>query len=124
MLKLVWKTVLTILVSGGTVASADSLLKVSVQDQSSQPAAAVGLQIMRGTDVVASSVTGETGTVAFPQLAPGHYSLTATKQGFEPVRGEFDIAESGTSTIELMLVPALARHDQIDVHDTVTPVEA
>jgi hypothetical protein len=123
MLKQVGKIVLTVCLSGGIVAMADSLLKVSVQDQSNRPAAAVGVQVTRGADVVASSETDETGAVAFSQLAPGHYSLTATKQGFEPVRSEFDIGESGASTIELTLVPGLARHEQIEVHDIVTPLE-
>src|SRR5215467_10753244 len=121
MLKQVWKTVLTVFVSGGAVAVADSLLKVSVQDQSNQPAAAVAVQLMRGTEVVASSQTDATGAVAFSGRAPGHYSIAATKQGLEPAHGEFDVGESWS--IELTMVPALARHEQIEVHDTVTPLE-
>ena len=31
--------------------------------------------------------------------------------------------ESGSSAIELTLVPTLARHEQIEVHDNVTPLE-
>lgn len=123
MSKQVWRIVLTVSLFCGVAALADSLLKVSVEDQSSQPAAAVAVQIMRGTDVVASSDTDETGAAASPRLAPGHYSVIATKQGFEPARSEFDVGESGSSAIELTLVPTLARHEQIEVHDTVTPIE-
>ena len=67
------RIVLTVSLLCGVAALADSLLKVSVEDQSSQPAAAVAVQIMRGTDVAASSDTDETGAAAFPRLAPGHY---------------------------------------------------
>ena len=123
MSKQVWRVVPAVSLFCGVAALADSLLKVSVEDQSSQPAAAVAVQIMRGTDVVASSDTDETGAAAFPRLAPGHYSVIATKQGFEPAHSEFDVGESGSSAIELTLVPTLARHEQIEVHDTVTPLE-
>jgi carboxypeptidase family protein len=124
MVRQVWRIALTVLLLRGIVALAGSPLKVSVQDQSNQPAAAVTVQVLRGTEVVAFSETDQTGAVAFPELAPGHYSLTATKQGFEQARSEFDIGESGAFAIELTLVPALARHDRIDVHDTVTPLDA
>jgi hypothetical protein len=122
--KLVWYVAVSIILSGQIVTLANPVVTVSVHDANNQPAAAVSVQISRGTQVVASLETGETGLVSLSQLAPGHYSLSATKQSFEPVRSEFDVWESGASTIELTLVPALARHDQIDVHDTVAPVDA
>jgi hypothetical protein len=121
--KLVWYAAVSIILSGQIVTFASAVVTVSVHDGNDQPAAAVSVQITQGPQVVASVETGGTGIVSLSQLAPGHYSLTATKQGFEPARSVFDIGESGASTIELTLVPALARHEQIEVHDTVTPVE-
>jgi hypothetical protein len=114
---------LLLLLSGQIVAFADSVVTVSVHDPNDQPAAAVSVQVLRGTEVVASSETNDTGAASFSRLAPGHYSFAATKKGFETAQGEFDIRESGSSAIELTLVPALARHESIDVHDTVTPLE-
>lgn len=123
MLKWAGKVALSILLSGGVVAFADGLVRVSVHDPNGQPAPSVAVQIARGTNVVASSETNEVGAVTFSELAPGHYSLTAAKQGFEPTRSEFDVGETGSSVIEVTLVPTLARHERIEVHDTATPLE-
>jgi hypothetical protein len=121
--KPVWYVAVSIILSGQIVTFANTVVTVSVHDANDQPAAAVSVQITQGTQVVASLETGGTGIVSLSEIAPGHYSLSATKQGFEPARSEFDIGGSGASTIELTLVPALARHEQIEVHDTVTPLE-
>jgi len=118
-----WNVGWLLLLSGQIAAFADNLVTVVVHDPNDLAAAAVSIEVMRGTQVVARSETNASGAASFFQLAPGHYSLTATKQGFETARGEFDIGESGSPAIELTLVPTLARHETIDVHDTVTPLE-
>ena len=66
---------------------------VLVVDQSSQPVPGVVLQLK----AAATKTTGEDGRAEF-QLAPGHYLVTATKEGFETLTDQsLDISAAATT---------------------------
>lgn len=95
---------------------------VLVSGQDKLPVVAAGVQILQGTQAGPSKKTSETGIVTF-ELAPGHYVIAVSKEGLEPVQSEFEVTDSEPARIELTLVPTLTRHDNIDVHGSVSPVD-
>jgi hypothetical protein len=103
-------------------AAAGPLVTVSVSDSDKLPVAAVRIEVREGAETPISADTDAAGHAEFAQLAPGRYRVTATKQGFEPAGTEFDVSDAG-AMVELVLAPALARHESIDVHDSVTAVQ-
>ena len=98
------------------------LVTISVSDSDNAPAASAKVEIRRDAETPVSVETDATGHAAFTELGPGHYKVTATKPGFEPAGTEFDVSDAG-ATVELMLVPALARRESIEVHDSPTAVQ-
>jgi hypothetical protein len=96
-------------------------VEVTVRDQNTQAAAGVRVEIRVGPDVVASAETDRAGRASFPQLQSGHYTLTAAKEGFQSSQSDVDLAESGSTAIDITLMPT--RRESIDVHDTATPLE-
>jgi hypothetical protein len=96
-------------------------LTVTVHDAQRQPAAGVDLQLTCLPEIRVSAKTAENGVAKF-DLAPGHYSVTATLTGFEPAQAEVDVIQGTPAVVELLMVPA-KQHQDIDVHDTVAPVE-
>lgn len=105
----------------GIAALAAPLVEVTVRDQSNQPAAGVRVEIRRGSDVARTAETDAGGRAHFPELEPGHYTLTVTKEGFQPVQSDVELAEPGSTAIDIILSPA--RRESIDVHDTATALE-
>ena len=100
-------------------------IDVTIRDQSHLSVPAVQLQLRLGTDVVAMAATDESGHATFASLKPGRYTITGTKEGFEPLsQPDLLLAEGGSLSVELTLVPSLARKESIEVRDTATPVEA
>ena len=102
-------------------AQAAPLMEVTVRDQNNQPAVGVRVEIRRGLDVAASVETDAAGRASFPQLQAGHYTLTAAKEGFQAAQSDVDLSESGSTAIDITLMPA--RRESIDVHETATPLE-
>src|SRR4029077_2232209 len=80
------------------------------------------VQIKSGQDVVASVLTDQQGLALFLPLKPAHYELTASKDGYEPLR-KSDLDFSTATSIELTLVGALARHESIEVKEKAAPVD-
>jgi hypothetical protein len=113
---------LALLLLARSVGFSETAVAISVFDQDHHPAAQVAIQVVQGSRVAASANTSDTGMASFA-LAPGHYILTATKAGVEAAQSELEVGETGPVAIELTLVPALTRHDKIDVRDSTTPVE-
>jgi hypothetical protein len=97
---------------------------VTILDQAHQAVPGVRVQLKVGEDVVASAQTDQKGRAEFTELKPAHYELTAAKEGFEPAgKPDLDLSEAGSISIELTLVPSLARRDSIEVKGTAVPVE-
>jgi hypothetical protein len=113
-------TCLTAALAGA--APAEYTIAVAVVDQDNRAVAGVLVQLKVGTAVIASAVTDVNGEVELPAERPGGYEISATKDGFTPIRrAGLDLSQPTTS-VNLTLVPA-ARRESVDVRATVTPVE-
>jgi hypothetical protein len=105
-------------------ASADLSIEVSVGDSSNQPVPGVQVELTTGQAAVSSAVTDRNGHVRFTELKPAIYAIAAAKEGFETARkSDLDLSQSVSASIELTLVPALARQDSIEVKGTAAPVD-
>jgi hypothetical protein len=114
-----WKNTVAFVLTAAIACGAP--LTVTVHDAQHQPAANVDLQVTRMPEITVSAKTAESGAAKF-EVAPGHYSITATLAGFEPARADVDVIEGTPVAVDLLLVPA-KQHQDVDVHDTVAPVE-
>jgi hypothetical protein len=84
----------------------------------------VQIQLQVNSAVVYSAETGPDGYAQFKDLEAGHYELVATKEGFEAVRkGGLDLIAAGSISVELILVPAQARRESIEVNASAAPIE-
>jgi len=101
--------------------AAGPLVDVTVRDQNSAPASGIQVKIRRGSEIVASAKTSDSGHALFPDLSPGHYTVAASQEGAAPVQSDIDLQEAPLS-IELTLMP-LPRKESIDVHDSASPLE-
>src|ERR1700694_2037092 len=98
-------------------------IDVSVLDLEKQGVSGVQVQLRIGQNVVSSAETDLKGHVEFVDLRPAHYAIAASKSGFESAyRGDLDL-QAGTVSVELTLVPALARRESIEVKGTATALE-
>ena len=103
---------------------ADLSIDVLVVDDSNQPVAGVRVELTSAAVIVSSTVTGQNGQARFAQLKPARYEVAASKDGFEIVRKtDVDLTQSVPATIELTLIPLLARHESVEVKGTAAPVD-
>jgi hypothetical protein len=104
--------------------AADLSIEVSVVDTSNQPVSGVRIELKSGESTVSSAVTGQNGQARFTKLNPGRYRIAAIKDGFETAQDrEVDLSQSVPATIELTLIPALARRESVEVKGTAAPVD-
>lgn len=97
---------------------------MSVVDSANQPVPGVHVDLITGQTAVSSVVTDRNGHVRFTELKPAIYAIAAAKDGFETARkSDLDLSQSASVSIELTLVPALARQDSIEVKGTAAPVD-
>lgn len=102
-------------------AAAEPLVTVTVSGSDGLPIPAAKVEVRKNGEAPVSADTDATGHAGFSQLLPGHYGVTATRQGFEPAKAEFDVTAAG-AMLDLTLVPSLTRHESVEVHDSVTAV--
>jgi hypothetical protein len=95
---------------------------ILVLDQAHAAVPGVRVQVQNGQDVVASVLTDEQGRARIVSLKPARYELSASKDGYEPLR-KSDLDFSTSTSIELTLAPALARHESIEVREKAAPVD-
>lgn len=99
-------------------------IEVTVNDQSKLPVPAAGVRLKRGAEVLSTISTDEAGQAVFPDLKPGRYTVTAVKDGFDPVEKiDFELSASMPAKIEFTIVPSAARTVSVEVSDTVSPLE-
>jgi hypothetical protein len=99
-------------------------LEVTVNDQSNLPVPAAGVRLKRGAEVLSTISTDETGHAVFAGLTPGRYSVSAVKDGFDPVEKlDFEISDAAPGKIEFTIVPSAASKVSVEVSDTVSPVD-
>src|SRR5207302_10561034 len=83
------------------------------------------VQRRAGSAMVSQAETDAAGHVKFTDLKPGYYEIAAGKQGYVAVeKRDIDVAEEGSISIELTLIPAMVRKESIEVKETVSAVEA
>jgi Carboxypeptidase regulatory-like domain len=112
------------LLLGSALAFAGVSVDVTVTDPTRHPVGGARLQLKSGSTVIGSAMTDAAGRATFSDVNPGHYELTAAKDGFEEAQqAAVDVAEPGPASIEFQMTPALARKESIQVTDTVAPVE-
>lgn len=69
-------------------------------------------------------MTGQDGHARFTELKPVRYEIAAAKDGFETTqKSDVDLSQSVSASIELTLIPALARHDSVEVKGAAAPVD-
>ncbi len=99
-------------------------LEVLVVNQAKQPVGGVRLQIKAGQAVIASAETDAQGRAVFPGVKPARYQLTAAKDGLEPIQqNDLDLSPESSTSIELTMIPALARRESIEVKGALVPVD-
>jgi hypothetical protein len=104
-------------------ASAGVTLTVGVADESNVPAPAVQVQLKSKAGlIVASGHTDAIGHATFSDLKPEAYQVVVTHPGFQTIQHEVDLSGGHPVTLDLTLVPMMARHESVDVKETVAPV--
>ncbi|MGO9970341.1 MAG: carboxypeptidase regulatory-like domain-containing protein, partial [Bryobacteraceae bacterium] len=103
-------------------ASGGVAVQVEVSDPSRQPVAGVRLTWKQGAAMVTSGETDAEGSATFHLLKAGQYTLSAVKEGFQPLTKN-DLGIAGPTTVELTLVERLTQHETVDVEASVPPVE-
>ncbi len=97
---------------------------ILVLDRDSRPVAGARVEIKAGPDIIAAGETDPAGHVAFAQVKPGRYAITASKNGFETLqKSGIELLQSGASALELTLVPALLQREHVEVHETIDAVQ-
>ena len=118
----------TLLVWGAAVlagqARDSALLQLLAHDSKGTPVQGALVQVRTGSRVTVSVSTDSAGRAEVRGIEPGRYDLAITKDGFEPVdKKDVDLSDGSPLTVELTLVPAMARRDSVEVKDTASPVE-
>jgi len=98
-------------------------LVVTVLDQSRLPVPGASVSIQANGDVIAEAPTDTHGQAVLLGLKQGRYAVVAFKDGFDTTAGELECKAEASETLELML-SAAAQKEVMEVHDTVSPVEA
>ena len=115
----------TFLVAGALFAQTNLKIEIRVTDNRNQAIPGALVSLLSGDRVVRSGETDEQGYVLFARLAPGTFSVTATRDGFEKFkRPEVELAASSSGiAIDLTMVPAMTHADSVEVRGTVMEVE-
>jgi Carboxypeptidase regulatory-like domain len=104
--------------------SAGLSIEVSVVDSANQPVPWVRVELKTGQATVSTVVTDQKGLAQFTGLKPARYEISAAKDGFETAqKSDLDLSQSLSASIELTLVPALARRDSVEVKGTAAPLD-
>jgi len=98
-------------------------ISVSVLDRENHAVPGVRVELTAAQDVVAFADTDPQGHAEFTRLKPGHYQITATKTGLEPIRRDLDLSQGQSASVELTVVPTLGRRESVEVRGTITSVE-
>src|SRR5258708_3794896 len=96
---------------------------VSVLDRENHAVPGVRVELTAVQDVVSFADTDPQGHAEFTRLKPGHYQITATKTGLEPIRRDLDLSLGQSASVELTAVPTLGRRESVEVRGTITSVE-
>ena len=109
---------------GSVPPAADLVLEVQILDQAAQPVPAAQVELKSAAVTFPSQQSNVEGRVKFLNLAPGSYTVSASKEGFETVsKTSIELAAGTPTTAELVLVPSMARKESIEVKGEAPSVE-
>ena len=98
-------------------------IEVLVLDRDNQPVPGARVELKNGPSIISQAETDPKGHARFPQLPAAHYGIAASKAGFEPLeKGDIDLSQPGSISVEMTLVPALEHHDSVEVKATADAV--
>jgi hypothetical protein len=100
-------------------------IAVTVTDSTNRPVPGIRLELRSapGTSVLDRATTDVKGQASFGELEPRPYDLTIAKEGFETLRRAVDLTMGASMSVEVTLVPAMARKESIEVTATADPIE-
>ncbi|MGH9632475.1 MAG: carboxypeptidase regulatory-like domain-containing protein, partial [Bryobacteraceae bacterium] len=84
-------------------------LQVIVRDAQGQPLPGARLEVSSGEGLPVSSETDASGRAVIPMPLPGSYLVSATQEGYQPLRQELDIRAGETLDVEFVLTPLRAK---------------
>jgi hypothetical protein len=100
-------------------------IAITAHDSISRPAAGIRVELRSypGEAVLASIVTDAKGQASFTDLESRPYEISIDKEGFEPLRRDIDLSLGESASVEVTMVPAMARRDSVEVKATADAVE-
>jgi hypothetical protein len=100
-------------------------IAITVLDPVNRPASGVRVALRRqpGGAVLASVVTDAKGQASFADLESRPYEIGIDRADFEPMRREIDLSMGDSASVEVTLVPTMARHESVEVKGTADAVE-
>ena len=102
---------------------AGSAVEITVVDSANLPIPGVRLELNLGANRIASVETDAAGRAVFEGLKPARYSVTANREGLDTVvRQGIDVEDGQPSDVTLVL-SAMARHESINVEESVAPID-
>ncbi len=103
---------------------AQSSIEVVVTDQSAKPVPNVPVELKAPGKPIDYQQTDVSGHVRFAPLAAGIYAVAISKDGFAPVSKDgLTLAAGGALTVDVMLTPAQARADSVNVNAEASTIE-
>ena len=100
------------------------ILDVQVLNQTGQPIPAISIELKSGAVTQPAQQTNAEGRAKFLNLPPGIYSVSASKEGFETAaKSLLELAPGASVSVELILIPSLARKESVEVKGEVSSVE-
>jgi hypothetical protein len=103
---------------------ANLVLDVQVLNQAAQPMPSVPVALNSGVQAFPTQQTNPQGHARFVNLPPGTYSISVSKEGFETVsKADIHLASGAPVSVELVLIPSLARKESIEVKGEAPSVE-
>jgi len=101
----------------GASAPAGLTIALTVVDSQSRPVPGVSIALHSklSDPVLSTVVTDVKGQASFSDLQARPYTIAIDREGFEPVRRELDLTLGGSVSVDVTLVPAMARKETIEV---------
>ncbi len=97
---------------------------MTVLDGQNLPIQGARVRLRSGACEIASELSDGQGRVTFNDLAPAHYEIQASKDGYDAVRAaDLELASGAISPVDVSLVLSPVHKDSVEVHETVSPVD-
>ena len=99
-------------------------LEITVVDEAVLPVRGVHVELVLDQTTAQTADTDDLGRASFPDLRPGTYAITATKDGYEAAENaNIEVAGSAKS-LRVIMAHAVSRTDSVEVRGTVVEVDS